>query len=360
MIKMIDKLEKIKERYDEVNNLLMDPNTLSDQKQYVKLAKEQKNLMPIVALFEEYKKIQTDLNDSKTMLKTETDSEMVEFLKSEIETAKTHIEKMEEDLKILLLPKDENDDKNVIIEIRAGAGGDEASLFGAAVMRMYLRYAERMRYKVEVTDVSETEVGGVKEATFLIKGNATYSKFKFESGVHRVQRVPETESQGRVHTSTITVAVLPEAEEVDFEINTNDLRIDTYRASGAGGQHVNTTDSAVRITHLPTGIVVQCQNERSQIKNRETAMHMLNSKLSDYYQSQKDEEYAQNRKTQVGTGDRSERIRTYNYPQGRITDHRIGYTAYNLPQVLDGDLDELILQLKLADQKAKLEKSVGI
>jgi peptide chain release factor 1 len=294
------------------------------------------------------------------MLKTETDSEMVEFLKSEIETAKTHIEKMEEDLKILLLPKDENDDKNVIIEIRAGAGGDEASLFGAAVMRMYLRYAERMRYKVEVTDVSETEVGGVKEATFLIKGNATYSKFKFESGVHRVQRVPETESQGRVHTSTITVAVLPEAEEVDFEINTNDLRIDTYRASGAGGQHVNTTDSAVRITHLPTGIVVQCQNERSQIKNRETAMHMLNSKLSDYYQSQKDEEYAQNRKTQVGTGDRSERIRTYNYPQGRITDHRIGYTAYNLPQVLDGDLDELILQLKLADQKAKLEKSVGI
>lgn len=357
---MISKLQKIKDRYEEVNHTLMDPNITNNQKEYVKLAKEQKNLLPIVELFDEYNKVQKDLDDSLELIKHEKDADMVEFLRSEIESSKERIDAMQEQLKILLLPKDENDEKNVIIEIRAGAGGDEASLFGAAIMRMYLRYAERKRYKVELMDVNETEVGGVKEATFLIKGASTYAKFKYESGVHRVQRVPETESQGRVHTSTITVAVLPEVEELDFEINTNDLRIDTFRSGGAGGQHVNTTDSAVRITHLPTNIVVQCQNERSQIKNRETAMHMLYSKLSDYYQTQKDAAYAENRRTQVGTGDRSERIRTYNYPQGRLTDHRINYTAYNLPQILDGDLEELIVQLEMADQKAKLEKSVGI
>ncbi|PKK95925.1 MAG: peptide chain release factor 1 [Tenericutes bacterium HGW-Tenericutes-4] len=357
---MISKLQKIKDRYEEVNSLLMDPNTLSNQKEYVKLAKEQKNLLPIVELYNEYNKTMKDLNDSTELIKQENEDDMIEFLKSEIEAAKENIEAMQERLKILLLPKDENDDKNVIIEIRAGAGGDEASLFGAAVMRMYLRYAEIKRYKVEIMDVSETEVGGVKEATFLIKGNSIYAKFKYESGVHRVQRVPETESQGRVHTSTITVAVLPEVEELDFEINTNDLRIDTYRSGGAGGQHVNTTDSAVRITHLPTGLVVQCQNERSQIKNRETAMHMLYSKLTDYYQTQKDAEYSKNRKVQVGTGDRSERIRTYNYPQGRLTDHRINYTAYNLPQVLDGDIEELIVQLEMADHKAKLENATNL
>lgn len=357
---MISKLQKVKDRFEEVNRLMMDPSTLSNQKEYVKLAKELKSLTPVVELFDEYNKTNKDLNDSLELLKTEEDEDMISFLKDEVSAAKESIEQMQERLKILLLPKDENDEKNVIIEIRAGAGGDEASLFGAAVMRMYLRYAERMRYKVEVMDINETEVGGVKEATFLIKGNSTYAKFKFESGVHRVQRVPETEAQGRVHTSTITIAVLPEVEEIDFEINQNDLRIDTYRSGGAGGQHVNTTDSAVRITHIPTGIVVQCQNERSQIKNRETAMHMLYSKLSDYYQTQKDEEYAKNRKTQVGTGDRSERIRTYNYPQGRVTDHRIGLTLYNLPQVLDGDLEELITQLEMADQKAKLEHATNM
>jgi peptide chain release factor 1 len=354
---MISKLQKIKDRYDEVNKLLMDPKIFETPKEQIKLSKELKNLTPIVEIYNNYEKVSKDLADSLELLKQEKDADMKEFLLEETENAKVAIEKMEEALKILLLPKDENDEKNVIVEIRAGAGGDEASLFGAAVMRMYLRYADRVRWKTEVLDISETEVGGVKEATFLIKGNGVYGKMKFESGVHRVQRVPETESQGRVHTSTITVAVLPEAEEVDFEIEQKDLRIDTYRASGAGGQHVNTTDSAVRITHLPTGLVVQCQNERSQIKNRETAMHMLYTKLSDYYQSQKDDEYSQARKMQVGTGDRSERIRTYNYPQGRLTDHRINYTAYNLPQVLDGDLEELITSLEMADQKAKLENA---
>jgi len=357
---MITKLEKIVSRFNEINEELMNPQIMSDQKRYVKLAKEQKNLMPIVELYYQYEKTEKDLNDSTNLLKLESDEDMISFLKEEIESSKQKIADMEEKLKILLLPKDENDDKNVIIEIRGGAGGDEASLFAAEVMRMYLRYAERMRFKTEVLDISETELGGVKEATFLVKGVGAYAKLKYESGVHRVQRVPETESQGRVHTSTITVAVLPETEEVDFEINEKDLRIDTYRSSGAGGQHVNTTDSAIRITHLPTGMVVTCQNERSQIKNRDSAMKMLYSKLYDYYQTQKDEEYAKNRKTQVGTGDRSERIRTYNYPQGRVSDHRIGYTAYNLPYVLDGDMSELILQLELADQKAKLENATDI
>lgn len=355
---MIQKLQKIKDRYNEVNQLLIDPETISNQKEYVKLAKEQKNLFPIVELFDGFLKIEKDLEDSREMLLEETDEEMKAFLKEEIETAKLEIDKMQEELKVLLLPKDENDEKNVIIEIRGGAGGDEASLFGAVIMRMYLKYAERLRFKTEIMELNETELGGVKEATFMIKGVGSYAKFKYESGVHRVQRVPETESQGRVHTSTITVAVLPEVEEVDFEINEKDLRIDTYRSSGAGGQHVNTTDSAVRITHIPTGMVVTCQNERSQIKNRETAMHTLYAKLSDYYQTQADEKYAKERKMQVGTGDRSERIRTYNYPQGRVTDHRIGLTLYSLPQILDGDMEELVTQLEMADQKAKLEHSI--
>jgi len=255
----------------------------------------------------------------------------------------------------LLLPKDENDDKNVIVEIRAGAGGDEAALFASELMRMYMMYAEHHRWKVEILDQNEIELGGIKEATFQITGNGAYSKLKFESGVHRVQRVPETESQGRVHTSTATVAVLPELEEVEFEILDKDLRIDTYRSSGAGGQHINKTDSAIRMTHLPTGIVVTCQDERSQIKNREKAMMILRSKLYDYYQGQKNKEYADTRKSQVGTGDRSERIRTYNFPQGRITDHRINYTAYNLLDFMNGELDALITELGLEDQKRKLE-----
>jgi len=352
---MIKKLQKIKDRFNEVNKLLMDPDVINNNKEYVSLAKEQKSLYPIVELFDKYKKVEKDLEDSNELLKEEKDEEMREFFKEEIEKAHKQIKKMEKDLKVLLLPKDENDEKNVIIEIRAGAGGDEASLFGAAVMKMYLKYAENNRWKVEIMDLTETELGGVKEATFLIKGKHAYSRFKFESGVHRVQRVPETESQGRVHTSTITVAVLPEVEKVDFEIEQKDLRIDTYRASGAGGQHVNTTDSAVRITHLPTDTVVQCQNQRSQIKNRATAMKMLQTKLHDYFEQKKQAEYSQNRKTQVGTGDRSERIRTYNYSQGRVTDHRINLTLYSLPQILAGDLDELITALKIADQKAKLE-----
>ena len=255
----------------------------------------------------------------------------------------------------MLLPKDENDDKNVIIEIRAGAGGDEAALFASELMRLYMMYAERHHWKVEILDQNEIELGGIKEATFQISGTGAYSKLKFESGVHRVQRVPETESQGRVHTSTATVAVLPELEEVEFEILDKDLRIDTYRSSGAGGQHINKTDSAIRMTHLPTGIVVTCQDERSQIKNREKAMMILRSKLYDFYQGQKNKEYADTRKSQVGTGDRSERIRTYNFPQGRITDHRVNYTAYNLLDFMNGDIDELITELQLEDQKKKLE-----
>ncbi|MGD9901542.1 MAG: peptide chain release factor 1 [Spirochaetales bacterium] len=355
---MINKLQNIKGRYNEVNDLMLQPDIMSNQKEYIKLAKELKNLTPVAMLYDEYLLVLKNLEDARKMLKQEKDIEMQDFLSEEILESEEKIGKMEEELKILLLPKDENDDKNVIVEIRAGAGGDEASLFGGEIMRMYLKYAERQRWKVTVLDISETELGGIKEASISIKGNGVYSKLKYESGVHRVQRVPETESQGRVHTSTITVAVLPEAEEVDFEIDPKDLRIDTYRSSGAGGQHVNTTDSAIRITHLPTGMVVTCQNERSQLQNKEMAMYMLKTKLNDYYQSQKDAEYAENRKSQVGTGDRSERIRTYNYPQGRVSDHRINLTLYSLPQILNGDMDELITSLEMADQKAKLEANI--
>ncbi len=290
------------------------------------------------------------------MVKTETDQEMQEMLYEEIKENKQKLEVLTDEAKVLLLPPDVNDDKNVIVEIRGGAGGEEASLFGMVLFRMYTRYAERNRWKVEIIDLNETELGGVKEASFLIKGNGAYRRLKYESGVHRVQRVPETESQGGIHTSTATVAVLPEQEDVDIDIEEKDLKIDTYRSSGAGGQHVNKTESAIRITHLPTGIVVSCQDERSQIKNRERAMSVLKSKLYDFYQTQADEEYAKNRRTQVGTGDRSERIRTYNYPQSRLTDHRINYTIYNLDMFLDGDLDDLIDNLTLADQKAKLEE----
>ena len=282
---------------------------------------------------------------------------MVDLFEEEIKECENRLKTLEEDFKVMLLPKDENDDKNVIMEIRSGAGGEEASLFSAVLFRMYSMYAESNRWKVEILDNSETELGGIKEVSFMIKGKGAYSKLKFESGVHRVQRVPETESSGRIHTSTCTVAVLPEHEEVDIEINEKDLKIDTYRSSGAGGQHVNTTDSAIRITHLPTGLVVCCQDERSQLKNKEKAFSVLKSKLYDYYQMQLDTEYAKNRKEQVGTGDRSERIRTYNYPQGRLTDHRINYTVYNLDAFLNGDLNDLIENLQIADQKRKLENA---
>lgn len=354
---MLDKLKSIKDRYDEVSAKLLLPEVLSDNKEYVRLAKEHKNLEPIVEKYTEYKKVKDDLLDAEEMLKGET-GDMKEFLEAEILEAHKKIEELDDEIKILLLPKDENDDKNVIIEIRSGAGGDEAALFGSEVMRMYLKYAEKKRYKVEIYELNETELGGVKEATFKISGNGVYSRFKFESGVHRVQRVPDTETQGRVHTSTITVAVLPEVEDVDIELDEKDLKIDTCRSSGAGGQHINKTESAIRVTHLPTGIVVYCQDQRSQVQNKETALAILKSKLYDKYKTEQDEKYAENRRTQIGTGDRSERIRTYNYPQGRMTDHRINFTVYSLTEFLNGDLDELIDALTIADQKAKLEKGM--
>lgn len=354
---MLDKLKAYKIRYDELQQEIVKPEVIADNKKYKKLSQEYTNIQPIVELYEVYNKTVNDIALAEELVKTESDAEMVRLLHEEIYENKAKLEKLDEEAKILLLPVDENDDKNVIMEIRAGAGGEEASLFGMVLFRMYTRFAERNRWRVEVIDMNETELGGIKEVSFLIKGNGAYRKLKFESGVHRVQRVPETESQGRIHTSTATVAVLPEQEDVDIEIDEKDLKIDTYRSSGAGGQHVNKTESAIRITHLPTGIVVSCQDERSQIKNRERAMSVLKSKLYDFYQTQADEEYAKNRRTQVGTGDRSERIRTYNYPQGRLTDHRINYTVYNLEAFLDGDIEDLIDNLIIADQKAKLEQA---
>ena len=352
---MIEKLEKIVEKYNELTQKVGDPDIIADNRSWQKLVKEHSDLTPIVEKYNDLKKCLGDLSGAQELLKIETDAEMKVLLEQEIEENKTKKEVLEQELKILLLPKDENDDKNVIVEIRAGAGGDEAALFASELMRLYMMYAEKHRWKVEILDENDIELGGIKEATFQISGVGAYSKLKYESGVHRVQRVPETESQGRVHTSTATVAVLPELEEVEFEILDKDLRIDTYRSSGAGGQHINKTDSAIRMTHLPTGIVVTCQDERSQMKNREKAMMILRSKLYDYYQGQKNKEYADTRKSQVGTGDRSERIRTYNFPQGRITDHRIGYTAYNLLDFMNGDIDELITELQLDDQKRRLE-----
>ncbi len=353
---MLDKLRAYKVRFDELQQEIVKPEVIADNKLYKKYTQEYTNITPIVELYEKYNKITNDIALDEELIKSESDNEMIRLLHEEIYDNKDKLNALDEEAKILLLPVDENDNKNVIIEIRAGAGGEEASLFGMVLYRMYTRYAERHHWRVEVIDINETELGGIKEASFLIKGNGAYKRLKFESGVHRVQRVPETESQGRIHTSTATVAVLPEQEDVDIEIDEKDIKIDTYRSSGAGGQHVNKTDSAIRITHFPTGIVVSCQDERSQIKNREKAMNVLKNKLYDYYRTQADEEYAQNRRTQVGTGDRSERIRTYNYPQGRLTDHRINYTVYNLESFLDGDIDDLIDNLIIADQKAKLEQ----
>jgi len=352
---MLEKLEAIKNKYLQLAEEVVKPEVISDNKLYTKLIKEYNSLEPISLAYDKYKKLTNDLKSAKELKETETDSEMQELLDAEINDCQEQLTKLEEEIKIMLLPKDENDDKNVIMEIRAGAGGEESALFSAVLYRMYSMYAEKNRWKVQMLSINETELGGIKEITFMITGNNVFSKLKYESGVHRVQRVPETESQGRIHTSTSTVAVLPEREDVDVEINEKDIKVDTYRSSGAGGQHVNTTDSAIRITHLPTGIVVNCQDERSQLKNKERAMSVLKSKLYDYYQMQLDTEYARNRKEQVGTGDRSERIRTYNYPQGRLTDHRINYTVYNLDAFLNGDLDDLIENLEIADQKKKLE-----
>ncbi|MBR2966804.1 MAG: peptide chain release factor 1 [Clostridia bacterium] len=354
---MTDKLDKIVLRYEFLTEQISKPEVIADNNSWKKLVKEHSSLTPIIECYEEYKKNLTALSDALEMVEMETDKEMLDLLHEEISTAKKRKEELLEQLKVLLLPKDPNDEKNVIIEVRAGAGGEEAALFANEIRRMYYMFAEKNRWKIEEIGIDENELGGMKEGSFMVVGEGAYSKFKFESGVHRVQRVPDTESQGRIHTSTITVAVLPEAPDVDIEILDKDIKIDTYRSSGAGGQHVNKTESAIRITHLPTGIVVNCQDERSQIKNREKALNILRSKLYDYFQTQADAEYAATRKSQVGTGDRSERIRTYNFPQGRVTDHRIGLTLYSIENFMNGDIGEMVEALRIADQTAKLQEN---
>ena len=353
--KLLDKLQALEERYNKLNELLSDPEVISDSNKLRDYSKEQSDLEEAVQAYREYKTNDEELADAKEMLTMESDGDMVEMIKSEISELTSRNEELEEELKILLLPKDPNDDKNVIVEIRAAAGGDEAALFAGDLYRMYARYAEAKRWKTEVIEANSTGVGGYKEIIFMIHGNGAYSRLKFENGAHRVQRVPETESQGRVHTSTATVAVLPEAEEVDVEVRNEDVKVDTYRASGAGGQHVNMTDSAVRLTHMPTGIVVSCQDEKSQIKNREKAFKVLRARLYDKYQQEAEAELAESRKSAVGTGDRSERIRTYNFPQSRVTDHRIGLTIQKLDQILDGSIDEFIDSLLLDEQTKQLQ-----
>ena len=354
---MLEKLEKIVARYDFLTTEISKPEVIADNNSWKKLVKEHSNLTPIVECYNNYKKAKSELDANLELLEIETDKEMLSLLHEDVNVQKKNLDELLAELKVLLLPKDPNDDKNVILEIRAGAGGEEAALFANEIRRMYYMFAEKNRWKIEEIDIEENELGGLKEGSFMVVGDGAYSKFKFESGGHRVQRVPDTESQGRIHTSTITVAVLPEAPDVDMEILDKDLKIDTYRSSGAGGQHVNKTESAIRITHLPTGIVVNCQDERSQIKNRDKAMNILKSKLYDYFQSQADAEYAATRKSQVGTGDRSERIRTYNFPQGRVTDHRIGLTLYSIENFMNGDIFEMVEALRLADQTAKLQDS---
>jgi peptide chain release factor 1 len=351
---MFDKLQMAEDRYEEINHKLSDPSVISNQDEYRKLMKEHSELGEVVGKYCEYKAVTKDISDARELLQDKLDKDFREMVEIELSEAQEKLEEIKKELKILLLPKDPNDDKNVIIEIRGGAGGEEAALFAGVLFRSYTRYAERKRWAVEILDSNPTELGGFKEVVFLIEGKGAYSRLKFESGVHRVQRVPATEASGRIHTSTITVAVLPEVEEVDVDINPGDLQIDTYRASGAGGQHINKTESAIRITHIPSGLVVTCQDQRSQHKNKDKAMTVLRSRLYDMAQEQQDSEVAQNRKSQVGTGDRSERIRTYNYPQGRITDHRIGLTLYKIEQILEGDWDDVFDALITTSQSEKL------
>ena len=352
---MFDKLEDLIARFEEIMNELSVPETAGDPDRLQKLMREQSALQPIVDAYNAYKKNQETIDDSVAMLEEEKDPEMREMLKEELQEARSNVEPLENKLKILLLPKDPNDSKNVIVEIRAGAGGDEAALFAAEIYRMYVRYAEAQRWRTEMISVNESGIGGFKEATFMISGNGAYSRLKYESGVHRVQRVPSTESGGRIHTSTCTVAIMPEAEEIDFHLDLNECRFDVFRASGNGGQCVNTTDSAVRLTHIPTGIVISCQDEKSQLKNKDKALKVLRSRLYELELEKRHDAEAEERRSQIGTGDRSEKIRTYNFPQGRVTDHRIKLTLHRLPEILNGDLDEIIDSLIAADQAAKLK-----
>ena len=353
---LLDKLAFIEHKYEELSVKISDPSIMANQNEWRKLCKEHAELEIIVNAYRNYKQVTEDLEANKEMLAEENDKEMREMLQEEISDLTAREEELEREIQILLLPKDPNDDKNVFVEIRGGAGGDEAALFAANLFRMYTRYAENNRWTVELMSANETDIGGFKEVVFMIKGNGAYSKLKYESGVHRVQRVPDTESSGRIHTSTATVAVLPEVDDVEIEINEKDLKIDVFRASGNGGQCVNTTDSAVRMTHLPTGLVVSCQDEKSQLKNKEKALKILRARLYEQAEAERNAGIAEDRKSQVGTGDRSERIRTYNYPQGRVTDHRIGLTLYKLEAFLNGDIDEVVNALITADQAEKMKQ----
>ena len=355
---ILDRLNFIENKYEELSVKISDPSIMANQKEWQKLCKEHADLETVVNTYRSYKSIQEELESNKELLELETDREMKDMIQEEISNLSKQEEDLEQELQIMLLPKDPNDSKNVFVEIRGGAGGEEAALFAANLFRMYTRYAENNRWKIELMSSNETDIGGLKEVVFMIKGSGAYSKLKYESGVHRVQRVPDTESSGRIHTSTATVAVLPEVDDVDVEINEKDLRIDVFRSSGHGGQSVNTTDSAVRTTHIPTGLVVSCQDEKSQLKNKEKAMKVLMARLYEIAEAERTAGIAEDRKSQVGTGDRSERIRTYNYPQGRVTDHRIGLTLYKLESFLNGDLDEMINALIHYDQSEKL-KAMG-
>ena len=356
---MFDRLEDLVIRYQEVMGELQEPDVANNPERFRKLMKEQSDLAPIVEAYQEYKNCKQNVEESLMILEEESDEEMRELAKEELNESKARIEELEQELKILLLPKDPNDDKNVIVEIRAGAGGDEAALFAAEVYRMYVHYADSRRWKTEMISLNENGIGGFKECVFMITGQGAYSRMKYESGVHRVQRVPETESGGRIHTSTITVAIMPEAEEIDFHLDMNDCKFDVFRASGNGGQCVNTTDSAVRLTHIPTGIVISCQDEKSQLKNKDKALKILRSRLYEMELEKRHDEEAEARRSQVGTGDRSEKIRTYNFPQGRVTDHRIKLTLHRLDSIMNGDLEEIIDSLIAADQAAKLSNLQG-